>query len=66
MPEDVHGPVRERLKAAASADLAKAFQIADKHERRDAIAQARKTFAETFVGEGEGKVSRQHLFRPDA
>ncbi|HKU53809.1 MAG TPA: polyribonucleotide nucleotidyltransferase [Rhizomicrobium sp.] len=57
VPEDVHGPVRERLKAAASAELGKAFQIADKHKRRDAISAARKTFAETFVGEGEGKVA---------
>src|SRR5579863_4597867 len=57
VPEDTHGSVREQLKAAASAELGKAFQIADKHARRDAISAARKTFAETFVGEGEGKVS---------
>jgi len=57
VPEDTHGSVREQLKAAASAELSKAFQIADKHARRDAIAAARKTFAETFVGEGEGKVA---------
>ena len=56
VPEDVHAPVRERLKVAASAELSKAFQIADKHARRDAIAAVRKTFAETYVGEGEGKV----------
>src|SRR6201988_2899876 len=31
VPEDVHAPVRERLKVAASAELGKAFQIADKH-----------------------------------
>ncbi len=57
VPEDIHAPVRERLKVAASAELAKAFQIADKHKRRDAISAARKTFAETFVGEGDGKVA---------
>lgn len=57
VPEDVHGPVRERLKVAASAELAKAFQIADKHKRRDAISAVRKSFAETYVGEGEGKVA---------
>jgi polyribonucleotide nucleotidyltransferase len=57
VPEDVHGPARERIKVAASAELGKAFQIADKHARRDAIAAVRKTFAETFVGEGEGKVT---------
>jgi polyribonucleotide nucleotidyltransferase len=57
VPEDVHAPVRERLKVAASPELTKAFQIADKHKRRDAISAARKSFAETFVGEGEGKVA---------
>jgi len=57
VPEDAYGAVRERLKVAASAELGKAFQIADKHARRDAIAAIRKTFAETHVGEGEGKVS---------
>jgi polyribonucleotide nucleotidyltransferase len=57
VPEDVHGPVRERLKAAASAELGKAFQIADKHQRRDAIGAVRKALAESFVGEGEGKVA---------
>jgi polyribonucleotide nucleotidyltransferase len=56
VPEDTYGPVRERLKVAASAELGKAFQIANKHERRDAIAAIRKTFAETYVGEGDGKV----------
>ena len=55
--QNATGPVLEKLKAAASADLTKAFQIADKHQRRDAISAARKKFAETFVGEGDGKVS---------
>jgi polyribonucleotide nucleotidyltransferase len=57
VPEDIHAPVRERLKVAASAELTKAFQIADKHKRRDAISAVRKTFAETYVGEGDGKVA---------
>jgi polyribonucleotide nucleotidyltransferase len=57
LTENTTGPVLEKMKAAASADLTKAFQIADKHQRRDAISAARKKFAETFVGEGEGKVS---------
>jgi len=56
VPEDAFGQVRERLKVAASPELGKAFQIADKHARRDAISAIRKTFAETYVGEGEGKV----------
>ena len=57
VPEDMHVALRERLKAAASPELAKAFQIADKHERRDAISAVRKSLAATYVGEGEGKVA---------
>ncbi len=57
VPEDVHGALREKLKAEANAELSKAFQIADKHTRRDAIAAVRKLLAETYVGEGEGKVN---------
>ncbi|HUO01194.1 MAG TPA: polyribonucleotide nucleotidyltransferase [Rhizomicrobium sp.] len=57
VPEDMHGAVRERLKAAATPGLSKAFQIADKHKRRDAISAERKSLAENFVGEGEGKVA---------
>lgn len=57
LPENTTGIVLEKLKAAASADLTNAFQIADKHQRRDAISATRKKFAETFVGEGDGKVS---------
>src|SRR5260221_8540831 len=56
VPEDVHVPARAKLKAAASGELAKAFQIADKHKRRDAISAVRKKFAVEFVGEGDGKV----------
>jgi polyribonucleotide nucleotidyltransferase len=56
VPEDAHIALRERLKTAASPELAKAFQIADKHQRRDAISAVRKSLAATYVGEGEGKV----------
>jgi polyribonucleotide nucleotidyltransferase len=56
VPEDVHAPVRAKLKAAASADLAAAFKLPIKFERRDAISAAKKKFAAEFVGEGEGKV----------
>jgi polyribonucleotide nucleotidyltransferase len=55
-PEDVHAPVRAAIKAAASADLAKAFQLPIKFERRDALSAVKKKFAAEFVGEGEGKV----------
>ena len=55
--EDIHAPTRARLKSAASAELAKAFQIPVKFERRDALSAAKKKFAAEFVGEGEGKVA---------
>ncbi len=57
VPEDAHGALRERLKTQASPELSKAFQIADKHQRRDAISAVRKSLAQTYVGEGEGKVA---------
>src|ERR1700735_3794209 len=57
VPEDAHVALRERLTTAASPELAKAFQIDDKHERRDAISAVRKSLAATHVGEGEGKVA---------
>jgi polyribonucleotide nucleotidyltransferase len=56
VPEDVHAPVRAKLKAAASADLTAAFKLPIKFERRDALSTAKKKFAAEFVGEGEGKV----------
>jgi polyribonucleotide nucleotidyltransferase len=61
VPEDAHGQMREQLKAAAGVELSKAFQIADKHQRRDAIAAVRKSLAQTYVGEAEGQVSA-HVF----
>ncbi len=57
VPQDVHAPVRAAIKAAASAELAKAFQLPVKFERRDALSAVKKKFAEQFVGEGEGKVA---------
>ena len=56
VPEDMHAPVRAKLKDAASAELAKAFQLPIKFERRDALSAIKKKFAAEFVGEGEGKV----------
>ncbi|HEY2836297.1 MAG TPA: polyribonucleotide nucleotidyltransferase [Rhizomicrobium sp.] len=56
VPEDVHAPVRAKLKTAASADLTAAFKLPIKFERRDALSAAKKKFAAEFVGEGEGKV----------
>src|SRR5471032_2138067 len=57
VPEDVHAPLRAKLKAAASADLTKAFQIPVKFERRDALSAVKKKYAADFVGEGDGKVA---------
>jgi len=56
VPEDVHAATRKAIKAAAGAELAKAFQIPVKFERRDALSAIKKKYAEQFVGEGEGKV----------
>jgi polyribonucleotide nucleotidyltransferase len=56
VPEDVHAPLRAKLKSAASAELAKAFQLPIKFERRDALGAVKKKFATEFVGEGDGKV----------
>src|ERR1700722_2520158 len=56
VPQDVHAPLRAKLKSAASAELAKAFQLPIKFERRDALSSIKKKFAADFVGEGEGKV----------
>ena len=56
VPQDVHAPVRAAIKSAASAELAKAFQLPIKFERRDALSAVKKKFAEQFVGEGDGKV----------
>jgi polyribonucleotide nucleotidyltransferase len=57
VPENTTAPMVAKIKAAAGSDLATAFQIAIKHERRDAIAAVRKKHADAFVGEGEGKLA---------
>jgi polyribonucleotide nucleotidyltransferase len=57
LPEDVHAALRDTLKSKASAELASAFQIKEKHVRRDAISAVRKKFAADYVGEGEGKIA---------
>jgi polyribonucleotide nucleotidyltransferase len=57
VPQDVHAPMRAKLKSAASAELSAAFQIPVKFTRRDALSAVKKKFAAEFVGEGEGKVA---------
>ena len=67
VPEDVHAPVRaRRSRRPPSAELAKAFQIPIKFERRDALSAVKKKFAAEFVGEGEGKVAANVYSRPAA
>jgi polyribonucleotide nucleotidyltransferase len=46
----------EKIKSWASVELASAFQIPEKHARRDRIAEIRARTALEFVGEGEGKL----------
>jgi polyribonucleotide nucleotidyltransferase len=58
LPEDVHATMRERLKKEAAFELAAAFQIAEKHVRRDAIAAVRSRLAEQYVGEDEGRLAK--------
>jgi len=57
VPENTSGPMVAKIKAAAGSDLAAAFKIAVKHERRDAISALRKKYEADFVGEGEGKLN---------
>ena len=57
VPADIHAPLRAKIKSATSAELAKAFQLPIKFERRDALSAVKKKFAAEFVGEGEGKVA---------
>ncbi|MBV8978064.1 MAG: polyribonucleotide nucleotidyltransferase, partial [Alphaproteobacteria bacterium] len=58
VPEDAHAALRETLKAEAGPELAQAFQIREKHVRRDAIAAVRSKLAEKYVGETDGKVAK--------
>ncbi|HUO87789.1 MAG TPA: polyribonucleotide nucleotidyltransferase, partial [Rhizomicrobium sp.] len=56
LPEDTHAALREKLKGIASPELSTAFQIKEKHVRRDAIAAIRQKLAADYVGEGDGRV----------
>ncbi len=56
VPVDENKPVLEKIKAWAGAELASAFQIPEKHLRRDKIADIRARAAQEFVGEDEGKL----------
>ena len=52
-----NAPVLEEIKKIAGINLTGAFQIPEKHLRRDRIAEIKKKTAEYFVGEGEGKIA---------
>ena len=57
LPED---PAKARyadIKTFAQSDLAAAFQVAEKHTRRDRIAEVRARAAVQFAGESEGKLA---------
>ncbi|HEX3651756.1 MAG TPA: polyribonucleotide nucleotidyltransferase [Rhizomicrobium sp.] len=56
IPVDENKPALEKISAWASAELSAAFQIPEKHLRRDKIADIRARTAQEFVGEGEGKL----------
>jgi polyribonucleotide nucleotidyltransferase len=56
VPVDENKPTLDRIKAQAGAELAGAFQIAEKHVRRDKIAEIRARAAQDFVGEEDGKL----------
>jgi polyribonucleotide nucleotidyltransferase len=56
VPFDENKALFEKLKAAYSKDLTAAFQIPEKHVRRDRIAEIRKAAAAEYIGEGEGKL----------
>ena len=57
VPQDTNGPMREKIRAATTAELSDAFRKPIKFERRDALSAIKKKFAAQFVGEGEGKVA---------
>jgi polyribonucleotide nucleotidyltransferase len=61
VPEVGNAPMLEKIRAAARKELAAAFQIPVKFERRDAIAALKKKTAESFVGEGEGKLTAKEF-----
>src|SRR6202789_4517537 len=51
----------EEIEKVAGIDLAGAFQIPVKFDRRDRIAEIKKKTAEYFVGEGDGKISAKEF-----
>ncbi len=58
VPADQHAVLRETLQKDAAGELSGAFQISEKHVRRDAIAAIRSKLAEKYVGTLENQVEK--------
>jgi polyribonucleotide nucleotidyltransferase len=61
MPEAGNSAMLEEIKKVAGINLTGAFQIPEKHLRRDRIAEIKKKTAEYFVGEGDGKITAKEF-----
>ena len=61
VPADENKPMVEKIKAAAGKDLAAAFQIADKHTRRDRIAEIRARTAPRIRRRGRRKAAGEQV-----
>ncbi len=56
IPVDENKPALDKIREWTAIALSEAFQIPEKHLRRDKIADIRARTAREFVGEGEGKL----------
>jgi polyribonucleotide nucleotidyltransferase len=61
VPHSDTGLKIEEIEKVAGINLAGAFQIPVKFERRDRIAEIKKKTAEYFVGEGDGKMTAKEF-----
>ncbi len=61
VPETGNAPMMDEIKKVAGINLTGAFQIPEKHLRRDRIAEIKKKTAEYFVGEGDGKITAKEF-----
>jgi polyribonucleotide nucleotidyltransferase len=61
VPHSDTGLMLEQIEKVAGVNLAGAFQIPVKFDRRDRIAEIKKKTAEYFVGEGDGKIGAKEF-----
>ena len=61
VPEVGNAPMLDEIKKIAGINLTGAFQIPEKHLRRDRIAEIKAKTAEYFVGEGDGKITAKEF-----